>query len=230
MTFGGPTVSDDQIVQIAEFYLSHWFSSSGSCPRLTLALGTNNSYLCANSPAPCDPAAAGQAWAASVDRLQSWVTGNGWGWQITVAAGADFEGDGYPPWSCAAPTRSFIDGYGAGSTSRGRLYDFGDPFTSAACWSEGDVYYAAWGATLDWPLAEVYSPYFLGRWTDGSQGNSPGLEATFGAIHHMGVMTECTGLDQLPDTNCPVNGFGAVVLETGMERYVGRTVHHLWTS
>ncbi len=197
----GAIVNDDQIVQAAEFFISNWYQASNSCPRLTLGLGTNNSYLCENSPAPCDPAQAGAAWAASVDRLAAWVAAAGMQWQVNVVAADDIEGDGYPPWSCATTTRAFVDGYASGSQTHTRLYDFGDPFTSSNCFTLQDLYYVAWGAPLDYSLPEVYSGCFLGHWTDGSA-CSPGLEATYGKIAYSGAMTQCAGPDQLPDANC----------------------------
>lgn len=191
---GSKYVSDSTIVSAVENYALGWYNATSACPRLNVALGTNNYIEC---PAPpyslgsCTPNAAGVQWAQASKDVQSWLSANGYSWQVSTQSGDDIE----TGWDCASRTRPFVDGYGTISTTG--LYDYGDAWLNAPCWTDGDVYYVAYGALPSWPFPEIYSQAAADRWTAVRQSYSMNIQ---------GVMTECRVADPLPQSNCNVNG------------------------
>jgi hypothetical protein len=203
--FGGAgNVRLDTVVWLVEQYAAGWYAASSGCPKLTLALGTSNSYLCSGGVQPCDPHEFGMAFSDAVREIQNWLTAQGYGWQITPIGASDMETYGGNGWACAGPTRAFVDGFGG----RGawQLWNFGEAITSPNCWSIQDVHYVSWGHPVAYPLPEIYNSNFVCHWTDANCSDGFSVEKTVGPVVFRGAMTECQNADPIPYSNCTVEG------------------------
>lgn len=176
--------------------------------QLAIAIGTNNKQGISND--------SGQAWAALVDQVNTWVQQQQYT-EIKIAAASDME----LSWNTAQNTRSWVDGYKAYFANNGKLaptlYNYGD---AAGCppygkcnggWTQDDVWYVSWGSGVSAPLPEIYT-------TTGSQAkewaNLVKYSFTKDPNHPMiiaGVMTQYQScLDQNDHSgtdNTPVQGW-----------------------
>jgi hypothetical protein len=59
------------------------------------------------------------------------------------------------------------------------------------------VRYVSWGATYNWPVPEIYFQSALDSWMTVRNG----YQMTF-----LGELTECSGGDPLPSSNCQAGG------------------------
>lgn len=203
--FSGPDSGLDSAVFLAEQYAAGWYATSGSCARLTLAIGTSNSFLCVGGVQPCDPYQFGSVFKDAVHQVQLWLEQQGYAWQINAVGASDMETYGADGWACAGPTRAFVDGFGANSISYKQLWNFGEAITSPGCWSIQDVYYVSWGAATAYPLPEIYNSNFACHWTDGNC-RGYGVERSVGPVLFRGEMTECQNGDPIPYGPCTVAG------------------------
>jgi hypothetical protein len=104
---GGKTwISDANIAIATENYVSGWWSVTGSCPYLNIAIGDNNSYECPNG-SPCDVGTAGTQWGNMIYAVHMWLVTKGYTGQVSVWAADDIEqGSGY---DCYSTTTKFVD-------------------------------------------------------------------------------------------------------------------------
>jgi hypothetical protein len=192
-----------EVEQLAERYLDAWFAAVSPCPRLHLALGTNNYDECWYATGACDITTASRYWDVVVHDVMDYATAKGYDQQVTgIWAGDDLE----TSWDSWATTARFLNGVVAQEQTydtHARLVDYGDAkvgvcsVVTGSCrvpWTADNVYAAAWGIGWDAPLPEVYSPDTAQRWESVAQ--------TYPAMEFMGVMTECAGADPLPLDGC----------------------------
>jgi hypothetical protein len=122
--------------------------------QLVIAIGTNNKQGISN--------ASGQAWAALVDQVNTWVQQQQ-DTEIKIAAASDME----LGWNTAQNTRTWVDGYKAYFSGNDKLaptlYNYGD---AAGCppygkcndgWTQDDIWYVSWGSGVSAPLPEIYT-------------------------------------------------------------------------
>ncbi len=195
------TARYDTIVWLVEQYAEAYFWRSTGCPRLHIAIGTSNSFLCERSPRACDPYWAGRAWGDVVQQVQLWLNDRGYGGEIRADGAADIETHGYDPthegegWHCFGPpeyeepmppphdSRRLVDGFADNNPAGARLLNFGDAATSEGCWSIQDVFYVSWsGNSAFWPLPQTY--YTASgpcAWTTGTSGTTPCIRDFDGA-------------------------------------------------
>ncbi len=188
---GSPFISDAQVTQAAEQYMTRWYNDTNACPRLHVVIGLNNYHECVYSP--CSIYTAGQKWAGMLNTLASWLNSQNYAWQITAWAGDDME----TGWDSASATRQFVDGFNNQDNCSCLFVDFGDAWQHSG-WTDTDVYYVAWGATYDVPLPEIYDTggAATNRWTQ--------VRVEYYMFFY-GVMTECSGSDPLPTGSCWVS-------------------------
>jgi hypothetical protein len=196
-----PFISDGTIRDAVKAYTDGWYAATGPCPRLHVIMALHNYVECPFIGNPCTTSGAGTQWAIYTSAVISYLENPkvDYSWQITAWAGDDME----TGWDCSSKTLPFVNAYGSQmsgtpSATQARLIDFGDAWANAPCWTDANIHYKAWGATWDWPLPEIYSQAAADRWTYISQSQ--------GYMNFLGVMTECQGGDQLPYSNCSVNG------------------------
>ncbi|MDO8615627.1 MAG: hypothetical protein Q7T33_07810 [Dehalococcoidia bacterium] len=188
-------ISNADIITAVDNYARGWYDRTGSCPRLHIVVGTNNSQM---TPSGGTPNGAGTNWANVAYAVQSYLSNAGYSWQITAWAGSDMEQPGgeIPPFDCAGRTREFVDGYNSNSLATSFL-DYGTAWVPNGCWTAADVYYVAYGAARNYPLPEVYTQFATDSWVSVRQQ---------GYMSFKGVMTECSGADALPMGSCWVGG------------------------
>jgi hypothetical protein len=185
----------DTVVYLTEVYAeSYFWNTQSGCPQMRVALGASNSYLCEgdDQPYPCDPAAAGHAWADAVWQVESWLQQRGYTSRVNARAASDMETEG-GGWSCFGQTRAWADAYATNYTpAPTALLNYGDAITGPQCWAMEDVWYITAGNQAYFGLPEMYGPYNgLCYWTDGSC-RGYGAESTrYGAIAFKGTMTQC---------------------------------------
>lgn len=206
-------VQNSTIVWLTQQYVLSYYAGSGTCPQLTIAMGTSNYDICGSSPYACTAAMAGRTWGDAVSVMQGWLTGNGYtaGVNHIKADGASDIQTAAGGWSCAGDSRTWVDQFNAYNTYSARMIDYGDAYTSPGCWSIQDVYYVAWGATYSWPLPEIYDTggYQICTWVDGFYGSCTqgfAVESSNNKVTFVGVMTECQDPDSLPYGPCTVAG------------------------
>lgn len=202
---GYPWVSDSSITSALENYMDVLYNDTSSCPRRTVAIGTNNSNECPfDWNAQCNVSTAGQQRATVVNTVEQYTVNNGYSWQITVWGGDDME----TSWDHFATsgyrnTKDFIDRYN-GAVTCCFFADFGDAWIGQD-WSDANIHYKAWGGRTDVPLPEIYwypaSDESAARWEQMANNTT-----SLGTIYFYGVMTECPEGDELPSTSCTVGG------------------------
>jgi hypothetical protein len=169
--------TDDQLVPLARAWLRGYQSTHGSStPAAILALGTSNSLTAAvpgNALTDVQMQASGQAWFTNVvGPVAAALSGPA---PVVVWAGDDIEQSSSGNWYGPAPTRAWVDAYGAAaagslaSTRRCsgndpfRLADYGDNVLTGG-WSNADVYHVAWGAPVACAVPEIYLPSMAQDW------------------------------------------------------------------
>jgi hypothetical protein len=161
----GTVVTFSQIRAYAEqFGLGYYVCTAGdTISVLELAIGTNNSAYQVGSPG-------GKSWATNVvGPVQSWISANGIGSQVTASAANDME----PSWAAVAGTRAWVDGYAG--TGKGRVVNFGSAdgcpqtmYSNGSCnngWRQSDVWYVSWGNSAAFSMPEIYSSALSKQWT-----------------------------------------------------------------
>lgn len=114
---GNPFISNADTRTAVENYARGWYQGTGTCPRLTIVVGTNNYNQIPSGQG--SPAGAGSNWATLVYAIQSYLDTSGYSWQISAWGGSDMEQpSGGELWDCAADTRQFVDGYNGNSLAR----------------------------------------------------------------------------------------------------------------
>ncbi len=146
--FGRHDDSDDAILHaVANFVRGIWSCRTPST-NIALALGESNYH--SGNALPLTPAAwyaDGQQWGNLVNSAQSFVVNN----HYTVV-GIYGAGDLETQWNTFALTKSLVDGYN--NTSSRIFFDFGDD--APGYWTNYQVWYVAYGAHDNLPLAEIY--------------------------------------------------------------------------
>ena len=124
---------------------------------LSLAISTNNSAYQVDQ-------AGGATWANSVvDPVQTWVTNQGLGYQVSPEAGNDME----PSYHGPADTIAWVTGYqNAAGTANDFVLNYGSAdgcswtsYNNTNCnngWTQGDVYKVSWGLTSAYAMPEIY--------------------------------------------------------------------------
>jgi hypothetical protein len=237
-----PFVANATIVAAAEDYAKGWSegatawdrsgrtrstgggddaSSSGACPHLILAMGTNNYVECPY--APCSVYAAGQQWLNVVNALQQFLASETIAGQIQAAGASDME----TTWDSAARTRLFVDGFNANNTAGYMLFDYGDARRTRT-WSDADIYYVAAGAPHTAALPEIYSanPDAAARWSE--------VQQEYPSFVFLGTMTECRdsyALD-LSQQTCasPANEYAPDASRRALEMQIGQTALQYTTN
>lgn len=108
----GNAEPDSNIVGATESYALGWYNVTTSCPRLNLAIGTNNSTPCAQD-STCS-GSAGANWAHVVQDVNGWLSSQNYAWQIQAVAADDVE----PGYSTYPPAFSFLSSYTAVNSSQ----------------------------------------------------------------------------------------------------------------
>ncbi len=145
--------SDADIVVAAVSYAQGWFAYSGWCPRLKLAIGTNNYHMMPSGNGGV-VATAGANWAQVAYDVQQFLNALGYGWQIQAWSGSDMaQPSGTSPvnnpdywWDCPGPTKNFVNGW-LFNPNKPLLVDFGTAWAgveSRCPWSVTDVYDVAY--------------------------------------------------------------------------------------
>ncbi len=169
--------SFDSIVSAMEQFAQGFWSYSGCCPHIYLALGTNNSFAsggCSGckDQVPSETNAGGKL-ADKVSVLKGAVDGGVYGNQVTGTAADDLE----PNWDSTAP------GAEAGGTNNGaytyyflsqfnqsdpsephpsfQLWDYGS--NESGYWTNDMEYYAAQG-TFEYDFGQVYTSNMAQDW------------------------------------------------------------------
>jgi len=182
---GPPTwyfMSTAQIQQAAEDYALGWYDATPSCPRLRLAIGTNNGGECPSDGYTCNLTTGGQVWKGVIANVNSWLVSNNLSWQISAAGADDMETE----WDHYDRTTQFVDGFMSGGNNPW-FYDYGDatPGYATCCgWTPQAIYHVAWGAATALPLPEIYYNCKQCEWTD--------VETQTGTMYMSGTMSECT--------------------------------------
>ncbi len=158
-----------------------------------MVIGTNNYHSCPYG-GNCTPNGAGTQWGTVTNDVKNYLSALGYTWQITVWAGSDMEQPGGTQlWDCASRTRQYVDGFNANDPSTASFVNYGTAWVPNSCWTVGDVRYVSWGASYDWPVPEIYTQAALDSWMTIRSGQN----MTF-----LGELTECSGGDVLPSSNC----------------------------
>lgn len=195
--FGGSNEPLDHIVGAVESYAQGWYNATSSCPRLNVAVGTNNSTPCGTS-ATCTSGGGGQ-WAAAVSAVNAWLVGQGYSWQIEAVAANDIES-----WSTAGrvgPARAFIDAYNSQTTET--ILNFGSAYGcpttgTSGCsygWGQADYQYVSWQGAA-WPYPENYV-------TSGVQANQWANIKKNYYMFVLGVLSDEAASDPIPSWNSP---------------------------
>lgn len=196
-----------QVAEATKAYARGWYNATSTCPRLIVAMGTNNSKMCPFEGTPqangCLVDWAGKNWGTYTGGVRDFLVAIGASWQVTAAAADDMETNGQsesPPWDCATKTIAFVDGFNSQNPASARFYDYGDAWGSAGCWTDAQVHYVAYGATWNYPLPEIYTVTARSRWVDIRRQYYMKFE---------GVMTECQSEPTPGQQQCPVtHSFG----------------------
>ncbi len=205
-----------EVEQLAKTYIDSWAATATACPRLILALGTNNYAECRKAVGPCDVYTAGKYWDIVAHDVADYVEQKGYGSRVTGVWVADDAETSWDPWPMTA---SFL--YGVRDQERtyekhARMVNYGDANLGACSevtgdcsngWSAENVYDAAWGIGWAAPLPEAYTPTALQRWqgvADVMSSGPPPREF----MAFLGLMTECGEADPLPLTGCRPQGAG----------------------
>lgn len=131
----------------------------------------------------------GQAWASMVNGLNLWFRRHGISSEFTAVGASDME----EGWNSPANTIAWVKGYNSvGKASLGSyLYDYGDDangLNPGNGWTAEDVWYVANGASLDYPIPEIY--YTADATQDWAPLSLWAYENEGRAIVFKGVMTE----------------------------------------
>lgn len=257
-TFGGGNSANwhtyREVEVMAEDYADTWFNDTSSCPRLVLALGTNNSYECQGGVGDCSVYTAGQQWDVVVHDVANYLAARGESWQISVWGASDLETE-WDPWTT---TVAFLNGYTnkEGSYSSHPLFiDYGDANygvcsdvtgSCSAPWSQQNVYDAAWGIGWNVPIPETYTQWLEQRWLNVNNSSSVNYYANH--MQYYGLMAECTeadtpleqaGAGPLPSGNCyqqgnlqcewsPNVGFNALASDPNQIRLTSAGPTNIW--
>jgi hypothetical protein len=133
---------------------------------LRLGVGTNNSGSGVNS-------AKGASWGSIVNSVADWIAA--YAGQVNVVGANDIE----PAWDSYSTTAAWVSGY---SKTTSRSYD--DYGSADGClqtvggvcsngWTQANVRYVSWGATLAFPLPEIYYQYMGAQWKAISASGAP---------------------------------------------------------
>ncbi|MGI8662310.1 MAG: fibronectin type III domain-containing protein [Acidimicrobiales bacterium] len=117
-----PVLSRQENVQIAEAYVTGFFSCASATAHLKLGLGTNNGGAAAS-----DPTNAGAGWAAIAGEVRDWAVANYP--RLAIYGGVDIESG----FASLPSTRAWVDGYNAAADAP-EYYEFGD---AAGCPQSG---------------------------------------------------------------------------------------------
>jgi hypothetical protein len=167
--FNGNFDTDSDILtgmeQFAQGY--HDCLSTGSSAKVSIARGTNNS--CSNDDKVCCPKScgsqpysfysAGKSWATWVDRLQTFISSNGWKAHETASAADDAEPAWDPP---TTTTDQFLSGFAARFGSTYPMWDYGS--LEPGYWSSSQEYQVAYGYAPDVPFPEIYGSTNAQQW------------------------------------------------------------------
>ena len=223
---GGNFDSDSQITSLAEEYSRVWFNDSSSCPTLRLVIGTSNNNECPGGSSNCSVTTAGSQWFSVVQNVNSYLSANGWSWQLSVLGGDDIEG-GWDQYACPCAANSwqqtqyFLNGWTnaeVNSSFKPNFADYGDAayysetsqeHVGGFCapsngvdpceWSPSDFYQAAWNIGWDIPVPQIYYHTQAQDWNNVTNAGS-----SSGAIQYYGAVSECSGSDVLPEPSCYV--------------------------
>ena len=171
--------TDDQLIPLAQAWLRGYQSTHGSStPLAVLALGTSNSLTGATTVpghalTSAQMQASAQAWFSNfVHPVAAALSGPA---PVVVWGGDDAEQSNSGDWYGPAPSRAWVDAYGAAasgsllSTRRCaghdpfRLADYGDNVLTGG-WSNDDIYHVAWGAPVACAVPEIYIPVMAREW------------------------------------------------------------------
>jgi len=126
--------------------------------QLEVQLGTNNDCTVSN--------AAGQAWANSIDTINSWFGSHGLAdfpiaRQVLAGGANDFEAGFCLNDPCPANARAWASGYGSAGLYRYDNYGSCNSCPPAGTpdgdWTQDDYWYLSWGAAAAYPLPEIYA-------------------------------------------------------------------------
>ncbi|MBI2781459.1 MAG: hypothetical protein HYX55_06665 [Chloroflexi bacterium] len=162
--WGAPNQRTSAIRDAVKWYATgfHQCSAEDNSDQLRLAVGTSNDGSAVAATSGAD--AHGRAWATMINELQAWVAGRSEGQTVSFAGANDIE----PGFGDPDDARAWVKGYDA--VTNWQLYDFGSAdgcsstaITSYECgtsahpaWSAEDLWFVSWGASVAWPLPEIY--------------------------------------------------------------------------
>jgi len=163
LMINGLDASNAQIEAVAEaFGHGYWYCTGHDLTsKLSLALGTNNSYFDVSW-------SGGTTWAQNVQAVVAYNQANGYNSQVITDGGNDIE----PDWDTTVDSEAWVNGFAA--TSSTFSVDYGsadgcptDSSANAPCsngWTQYDVWYVSWGATSAQALPEIYSSTDAQQW------------------------------------------------------------------
>lgn len=153
-TFGNAFASLATLESAMENYASGFWTCTGSnLSTLRLVMGTSNYGSNVST-------GHGQAFATSVNNINTWLSNQGYTKYITAAGGVDTE----TSWNTATISRAWADGYNTNHLYA--LYDYGDAggcpqySQGGTCnngWTQDDVYHISWGIAAGFALPEIYN-------------------------------------------------------------------------
>ncbi len=223
------------IVNVVEGFMSGWregyFELGGyeqvSDARIVVAVGTTNCGDVDCKTGKNITRQHGDAWAAIVDGIQTWLIDNHYDSRISVAAALDAEHD----WGEPGITIDWVDGYTGHFTGKyqspqsrsiPKLYNFGScencssdptvplnvtwtPFQKQPLdrktWNLESALYVAWSAPYNYPVPQIYSEcgFNARQWTWLSRYS---FDTRRGAILFAGVLTQEQACSITGDPNC----------------------------
>jgi hypothetical protein len=207
--FSGPDQRTKPIrLAVQEFARGYWACTSGTKPKLTLAVGTSN-Y---GSNVTFDH---GHAWAGMINKTNDVLKTRGHSSQVVAVGAIDLE----LSWSSPSVGDRWLDGYD--SQNKYRVLNFGDaagcPPASSSCgtssypsWTQHDVWWVSWGHPAVFPLPQIYlnSGIQADQWHEVAH---HGLSHDFSLILFAGTLTQMNacqerGCDPSTD-NTPAQGW-----------------------
>lgn len=165
-------VTSGQVESLTEAFLSGYWRCSQAGQYITVSVGTDNCSLGTPDGTHCPLGgnnltyAHGQAWAQIVNDVSNWICciGTSYMSREGVAGGIDAE----LQWNTPAVTENWVNGYSSVSGVPG-YYDFGNcnscpnnvysgglGWVPNNGWTNGDIWYVAWGAIKAFAVPEIY--------------------------------------------------------------------------
>ncbi|HLG77381.1 MAG TPA: hypothetical protein VKX46_13280 [Ktedonobacteraceae bacterium] len=164
LLINGTSITNAQIESVAEQFSSGYWNCTGndSTSKVTLGIGTNNSYYDVSS-------SGGNAWAQVISAVINSNKSSGYDAQVVIDGANDME----PDFGSASGTIAWAQGYANVFPAPYINYGSADgcPSSSSAngsCnngWNQYDVWYVSWGSPPAKPLPEIYYSVQAQQWT-----------------------------------------------------------------